>query len=63
MSEYTKDAVEWASKQTIIDEFGITLHVKDSNFLLVNKVREYYNDRDVQYENFSYNGLRPYIVI
>jgi len=59
-----KKAVEWALSQEIIDD-GMKVKVNDSgsinNHLLVDFVREYYNDNDIEYRTFDFNDLKKYL--
>ncbi|MFS8652611.1 MAG: hypothetical protein FWJ66_11980 [Caldibacillus sp.] len=61
MPKETIDAIEWALKQTVkIDdmEFKVVEHLE---LLLVDKVREYFNEHGIEYNMFSYDDLKPYL--
>ena len=51
MPEETKQAIEWALTQ--LDE----IHNSD----LVDKVREYFNNNEIEYETFSFDDLIPFL--
>lgn len=46
----TKQAVDWALQQ-----------VENYNYELVDKVREYFNDNNIEYTTFSFDDLTPYL--
>lgn len=58
----TKQAVEWALSQTVVysngEEIEVTKHTKTE---LVDMVREYFNNYNIEYSTFSYDDLIPYI--
>lgn len=54
----TSEAVKWSLNQT--DDKG-DLIKKGNAHLLVDKVREYFNTNNIQYETFSYEDLKPYL--
>lgn len=57
-----KNAVEWALTQKYVDVIGAERLVrKDSYHQLVDKVREYFNGNNIEYETFSYEDLIPYL--
>lgn len=59
----TQDAVNWALTQTTTDDFGNVLKVsKDTPILLVNFVRQYFNDHNITYNTFSYDDLKPFLI-
>jgi len=62
MPEQIKQAVEWALQQEVIDETTENTITVDANtpHLLVDKVREYFNERNIVYDSFSYDDLIPY---
>ena len=51
-------AIQWALTQK--DEMGNQITSKDGQ-LLVDKVREYFNNNDIEYDTFSYVDLIPYL--
>ena len=51
-------AIQWALTQK--DEMGNQITSKDGQ-LLVDKVREYFNNNDIEYDTFSYVDLVPYL--
>ena len=51
MPEETKQAIEWALTQ--LDE----IHNSD----LVDKVREYFNNNEIEYETFAFDDLIPFL--
>jgi hypothetical protein len=59
--DYAK-AVEWALTQTYSPFEGINLPItKDTPTELVDKVREYFNENDIEYDTFSYDDLVLYL--
>lgn len=58
----TKQAVEWALSQTVVysngEEIEVTKHTKTE---LVDMVREYFNENNIEYTTFSYDDLIPYL--
>lgn len=61
MPQETRDAIQWALQQTIKNEFNEEIPVtKDMMQELVDKVREYFNAHNVEYETFSYSDLVQY---
>jgi len=60
-----KQAVDWALEQTIESDFGEILYVNEDGkvdrHLLVDFVRGYFNENDVEYNTFSYGDLEPYL--
>ena len=56
MPKETKEALEWAFSQT--DEFGNK--IDEDYYLLVDMVRKYFNEHDIEYDTFSYDDLIPY---
>ena len=64
MPNETKQAVEWAKKQCIESEFGKMCVVEDGEInphLLVDFVRKYFNEHNIEYDMFSYDDLIPYL--
>ena len=58
----TKDAVNWALKQTYDDGFGNQVPVtKDTPQALVDHVRQYFNDNGIAYNTFNYDDLIPFL--
>ena len=51
------DAIRWALTQKIDGEF---IKATDAQ-ALVDKVREYLNEHNIEYETFSYNDLIPFL--
>ncbi len=52
------DAISWALTQT--NELGEKITV-EMHHSLVDKVREYFNVNDIEYDTFSYEDLIPYL--
>lgn len=61
MPNETQEAVNWALKQTVVTPIGEVPVTKDERILLVDKVREYFNENNIEYETFSYDDLIPYL--
>lgn len=65
MPEETKEAIEWALEQCVIDEEFGQYCVKNNGYiekhLLVDFVRQYFNENNIQYETFSYLDLEPFL--
>ena len=60
----TTQAIEWALTQTVVidPDFNIAINVtKETSMELVDKVREYFNANNVEYNTFSYDDLLPYL--
>ena len=57
MVTHFKDAINWALTQKI-DGVLVT---KENKQALVDKVREYFNNNDINYETFDYNDLKPHL--
>jgi len=55
MPDETKQAVEWALAQLQLNEEIVTHHN------LVHKVRDFFNTNEVEYDEFSYQDLVPYL--
>jgi len=60
MPQETSAAIEWALQQTYVDELGIEYPVTKNDRMIVNFVRTYFNDNDIEYDTFSYLDLEPY---
>jgi len=64
MPEETQQAIEWALQQEYEIESDL---VKVSEvfeympFTVVDKVREYFNENNIEYSTFSYDDLIPYL--
>jgi len=57
-----QSAVNWALQQQYEIEEGVFIPVsKDIPFTVVDKVREYFNTNNVEYDTFSYDDLIPYL--
>lgn len=62
MPPETKQAIEWALNQTFDYGDGDIIQVsKETSHELVDKVREYFNDNNIDYGTFSYEDLKPYL--
>ena len=61
MPTETQQAVNWALQYEYTDEFGFVHKASEENYLLVDKVREYFNENNVEYSTFSYDDLVPYL--
>lgn len=63
MPEETQNAVDWALQQKWEDYWGGTHEItKDSpHFVIAGKVREYFNEHDINYDTFSWDDLDPYV--
>lgn len=57
----TQTAVNWALSQTVVSDGFETLVTKDDPHLLVDKVREYFNEHEIEYSTFSYEDLLSYL--
>ncbi|QJC52799.1 hypothetical protein HGI30_15305 [Paenibacillus albicereus] len=60
----TPQAIEWALTQQYMDygtgeTFPVTVETLQP---LVDKVREYFNVHEIQYDTFSYDDLVPYLI-
>lgn len=65
MPTETKQAVEWALQQSVEIDM-VTHYVKDEkgnidHHLLVDFVRQYFNDNNIEYSTFSFEDLKPYL--
>jgi len=57
----TRDAVNWALTQQYEIDPGVFVPVSvDIPASIVDKVREYFNDNSIDYNNFSYDDLVPF---
>ena len=54
-----KDAIGWSLAQK--DEEGNNITPEDGH-LLVEKVREYLNENEIEYDTFSFEDLEPYLL-
>lgn len=62
MPNETQQAVDWALTQTYTDSLGDTYPItKDTAQALVDAVRQYFNEHQINYNTFSYNDLLPYL--
>lgn len=63
LEDEMKNAVIWALTQFAIDrDYGIKYPItKDTPIELVDSVREYFNNNNIEYNVFSYNDLIPYL--
>ena len=61
MPKETKQAIEWAITQSIVDEFGEEIQVKNNNHLIVDFTRKYFNENNIEYYSFSYEDLEPFL--
>jgi hypothetical protein len=59
MPNETQQAVDWALQQTVVYPWGEVDVTKDTASELVNKVREYFNENNIEYSTFSYLDLLP----
>ncbi|MCE5220053.1 MAG: hypothetical protein LLF98_01995 [Clostridium sp.] len=59
MPEQTQDAINWALTQKDVDGNEIT---KNTTHSLVDKVRDYFNSNNINYNSFSYDDLIPYLI-
>ena len=58
----TDKAVQWAIEQEIEVAPNEFVPVSsDPRTFLVDKVREYFNNNNVDYETFSYKDIEPYL--
>ena len=66
MDKNIQDAIEWSLLQEItnIDNEVTPVVDVDGNInciLLVDFVRQFYNDNGIEYDEFSYEDLTPYL--
>lgn len=58
----TQEAVNWALQQTFDDGFGNQIQVtKEMPSVVVDKVREYFNQNNIEYSTFSFDDLIPFL--
>lgn len=63
MPEETAQAIEWSLQQEAVYPWGQTVKVsKDNPSLLVDSVRQYFNDNSIDYNTFSYSDLLSYFI-
>lgn len=55
----TKQAIDWALNQTYENEFGEKEKVENDNQMIVDYVRKYFNDNNIEYDTFSFKDLEP----
>ncbi|WNS74240.1 hypothetical protein RRV45_15120 [Bacillus sp. DTU_2020_1000418_1_SI_GHA_SEK_038] len=60
MPTQTQEAVSWALTQKNISDLGYEMEQTPS--FIVEKVREYFNDHNIEYNTFSYDDLEPYLI-
>lgn len=62
MPNETKQAISWALTQIVVypnrEEIKVT---KETKTELVDEVREYFNNHNIEYNTFSYDDLIPYL--
>lgn len=58
MTDY-KEALNWAYTQK--DYNGNKINKNSERFVLIDKVREYFNQNNISYDRFSYKNLKPYL--
>ena len=63
MPDETKQAIEWALTQTVVYDWDTVKVTKDTPSELVDKVREYFNEHNIEYDSFSYADLEPYLEV
>jgi len=57
----TSDAIDWALKQTVTTPYGNTFQVTTKTHgELVEFVRIYFNEHDIEYNTYCYTDLIPY---
>ena len=61
MPNKTQKAVDWALKQSFEDDVGENVKVKSDPHLLVDFVRRFFNENQIDYDTFDYNDLKPYL--
>jgi len=57
----TMQAVQWALSQTYTDSLGYEYPVTKEDPIIVDLVRQYFNDHDIEYNTFSYGDLTPFL--
>jgi len=56
------NAINWALQQNYDDGIGNKIPVtKDNPQALVDTVRQYFNNNNIQYSTFSYDDLSPFL--
>lgn len=63
MPQETPEAIEWALTQSVYYEYA-DIYVKVTSNTpqeLVDKVRQYFNEHEIEYTSFSYDDLKPYL--
>ena len=62
MTSEIKNAIDWSLSQTVDYGDGVIINVtKKTRMALVDKVREYFNENNIEYDTFSYDDLTPYL--
>lgn len=61
MPEQTRHAIEEAIQQTIETERGSIPISLDMPHVIVDRVREYFNTNNIDYNTFSYDDLVPFM--
>jgi len=61
MPEETKNAIEWSLTQQVRTEWEVLQVTVETDYLLVDKVREFFNENNIEYSTFSYDDLIPYL--
>lgn len=64
MPNETKQAVKWALEQCMFIDLDTLCVVNDRGIdrhLLVDFVREYFNDNDIRYSTFDFNDVKPFL--
>lgn len=59
-----KNAIEWAKKQIYTDkeiDIPVFNNGNINKHFLVHFVRKYFNENNIDYNNFSFNDLKPYL--
>ena len=60
MPNETRDAIAWALRQSVETPAGLVQITPDLHHELVDKVGEYFNNNNIEYNTFSYVDLVPY---
>ena len=60
MEKHFREAVNWAKDQYIVS-LGIKIYATEESFVMVDKVREYFNENNIEYESFDFNTLKPFL--
>ena len=61
MPNEIQEAIIWALTQTFEIMGECVLITGNTPHELVDKVREYFNTNNIEYDSFSYNDLLPYL--